>query len=585
MSDCGSDAPSDGDFDDDFHIRDDSMAEEFVDEAWAHMSAKDVARLRYVYLRRFFVRDRGSSQRVMDAIHDMRGGAKKIDDISAPVHQMFLRFMELADSVHDFGSERQVRLVMQVLRVTEADFPWILVEDGAGVVDRVRLTIADVLSYDALVTKLSGTTSLYFGDLEMESPFWKLDYRPLVFHPPKHPVAVGDMFVRLQDHKRGLSPAAPVEVPVFSEKHTVREYLDIVRRFMAAPAEPPKRAVHMRGHFECAEVIATKDAGANTYVQKIEQIADTCDTMRHRFGGDACFMADANQPLAKFLLSYRLIDRKIYRKLKLGAFVSAIPELKKYMCQSWRSVACDAGLLDGAGHNEIDALLKKPTGNVFGRNTVVQVRLGGCRGPEPYDFRQTSYSYTAISPYIRDASRKILGPDGAVMDEMNVTKEVRNRRWNDQHEVYSTGIVATSMSGCFSKDGGLRRPEETEYIARWLALKRAGDWGQVEHCQANGLVFVTHDRFAFMYAVARDVPAILFVGSSCHGCFVYSYVMFSSARGREGLASFDAVLRADREPAVARGGAIPGRIPLIVTIVAMAVFGSLTGTTGCGCPP
>jgi hypothetical protein len=567
-----SDDDDDGDFDEDFHICDDSMAEEFVNDAWVHMSEKDIVYLRYVYLRRFVKKDLDSSQKIIDAMYDMKGGAKKIDDISDPIMRMFLRFMELVDSVHDYDSERQVQLLMQVLHITETDFPWVLVENGKGVVSKVQLTIADVLSYDDLMTKLTCTTSIYFGDLQMESPFWKLDYRPLVFYPPKHPVTVEEMFSRLHDHRSSLNPVAPVQIPQFDEKYTAQQYIAIIRRFMAKPVDTKRQDVNMRSHFECTEVIARKEEPF-TIIQKIQQIADTCDTMRHKFGGDACFMADANQPLAKFLLSYRLIDRKIFKKLKLEAFVEAIPEIKKYMCQDWRSLACDASLLDGAGHNEIDALLKKQTGNVFNKDAAVQVHLGGCQGPEPYNFQQTSYEYTAISPNIQDKSRTILGPNGEVLDEMNLTKEVKNKKWNKQHEVYSNGIVATSMSGCFSKDGSLKSLKDTEYITRWLALKRAGDWGQVEHCQANGIVFVTHDRFAFMYAVLRDVPAILFVGSSCHGCFVYSYVMYSSTRGRDNLKSFDDILKADREPEMI-GGASLAYIPLIVTTVAMAFVGS-----------
>ena len=49
MSDHDSDDEYDADFDEDFHICDDSMAEAFVNDAWAHMSEKDIAFLRYVY--------------------------------------------------------------------------------------------------------------------------------------------------------------------------------------------------------------------------------------------------------------------------------------------------------------------------------------------------------------------------------------------------------------------------------------------------------------------------------------------------------------------------------------------------------
>ena len=38
-----------------------------------------------------------------------------------------------------------------------------------------------------------------------------------------------------------------------------------------------------------------------------------------------------------------------------------------------------------------------------------------------------------------------------------------------------------------------------------VALKRAGDWGQVEHCRRYNKVFVTGDRLAAMYAWYRGI--------------------------------------------------------------------------------
>ena len=39
-------------------------------------------------------------------------------------------------------------------------------------------------------------------------------------------------------------------------------------------------------------------------------------------------------------------------------------------------------------------------------------------------------------------------------------------------------------------------------------LKRAGDWGQVEHCVKYNKVFVTSDKLAAMYAYYRNVRFI-----------------------------------------------------------------------------
>lgn len=53
--------------------------------------------------------------------------------------------------------------------------------------------------------------------------------------------------------------------------------------------------------------------------------------------------------------------------------------------------------------------------------------------------------------------------------------------------------------------------------ASLYSLKRAGDWGQVEHCVRYRKIFVTRDKLAALYAMYRRVP------------FIYmSIIMFST---------------------------------------------------------
>ena len=46
-----------------------------------------------------------------------------------------------------------------------------------------------------------------------------------------------------------------------------------------------------------------------------------------------------------------------------------------------------------------------------------------------------------------------------------------------------------------------------------LAVKRAGDWGMIQHCKEHGMIFMTADRFAALYAAYRGV-CVLFVKAS-----------------------------------------------------------------------
>ena len=61
-----------------------------------------------------------------------------------------------------------------------------------------------------------------------------------------------------------------------------------------------------------------------------------------------------------------------------------------------------------------------------------------------------------------------------------------------------------------------RRPSPFEACSQQLrhAIKRAGDWGQVEHAKRYGKVFVTADKMAAMYAWYREVPFMFTRGST-----------------------------------------------------------------------
>jgi hypothetical protein len=64
-----------------------------------------------------------------------------------------------------------------------------------------------------------------------------------------------------------------------------------------------------------------------------------------------------------------------------------------------------------------------------------------------------------------------------------------------------------------------------------LALKNAGDWGQIEHCRQLGAVFVTCDKLAAFYAAYRNVPFMYinhhdYLQEGPKGSFLhYSFVM------------------------------------------------------------
>lgn len=68
------------------------------------------------------------------------------------------------------------------------------------------------------------------------------------------------------------------------------------------------------------------------------------------------------------------------------------------------------------------------------------------------------------------------------------------------------------------------------------AIKRAGDWGQIEHCKQKKLIFVTSDIVTALYAAYRDVPVFL-VKHDTHTKnqqVRFSFIMCGSEEARRG---------------------------------------------------
>ena len=110
-----------------------------------------------------------------------------------------------------------------------------------------------------------------------------------------------------------------------------------------------------------------------------------------------------------------------------------------------------------------------------------------------------------------------------------------------------------------------------------LALKNAGDWGQIEHCRQLGAVFVTCDKLAAFYAAYRNVPFMYVNHHDClqtgvKGAFVhYSFVM-SDKRVAPPPAIAAPPLAVSRWASM-RGGA--GLAVVNVALVAAVVIGAL----------
>lgn len=437
------------------------------------------------------------------------------------IYGKLFRFLEFVDSAHDFvdrlNVECMVPLLLHVLHLDpERDFPSVVGEDGK----RARLGISDVVSHKALLDKLTVSTTLYFGDEDLvgvECPVLGMDYRRVTFTKPSIPSL---------DFKDSDAVKA-----YFADDDTKTAYLNK----LATAYDDHRRKVFVDRldiqvvqNFSCREVFHVTDARVDDQIEEIQQICELCVEMTRRFGPKTAFVADTNKPMGKMLLSHTNLEAAVRKVLKEKKpwIKEVLEKLKNIVSQEWELLDCDACRADGATHT--GTVHDKATGNVFQDDSLVQIEFKGIKD-NAWKYLATSKKIDGV-PMVSDISR------GA--EEMGVEKIVENGyiKGTIVPEVYSVKKVQDELRKCFVMDSnfnvvGEKPLSETQWTARWLAMKRAGDWGQIEHCKINGATFVTHDKVAFMFAIVREVPSMLLIDDAevgkALGRIIYSYVMFA----------------------------------------------------------
>lgn len=440
------------------------------------------------------------------------------------------RFLEFVDSAHDFvgpkNASYMVPLLLQVLQLDpETDFPYVIGPDGS----KERLTVEDVIVHQTLLDKLTVSPSLYFGDdtVGIECPIAGKDYRRTVFKKPS------------------------VEGVDFKDKEQVLEYFkdpenkeSYVAKLTTAYDDHCKQVfvgrmgIQVANDCSCRTVFHVDDSSNDDRVEEINQICDLCVEMVDMFGTNTAFVVDTNKPMGTILLSYKNIDAATQKVLK-----EKVPRLKGLVPRSWEMLECDACRADGAPH--MGVVHEKATGQVFHEESLVKVEFKGCEGK--------GYKYVATSGTVSDTSRGF--------EEIGLEKVVQKGKSKGINvlEMYSVNRVLAELNRCLIRspegiESGVKPAEQTQWTARWLAMKRAGDWGQIEHCKNNGCAFVTHDKVAFMFAVVRDVPSFLLIDDAQlkDGCgrVIYSYVMYAKPATAQKLRSVVEILEDDEQSGV-----------------------------------
>lgn len=444
-----------------------------------------------------------------------KGGAMaSMEELDERLSKLF----ELRDSLHDFPNH--AGRVSAAVGMTAAELPFV----GSR-----QMTFGSVANYKRFTDDVTKHADLLFpradGEFDrLRSPLQGMDHRLVEFEHPEF---------------TGIMTYGATLISEY-EQHGLR----------AVRFDDPR--IPVGAIFESSEVWTLRRPDAETNViaheepqlVQMTQIAAACGMLAARFSETACFVLDANELLPRLLVAYEHMGVELLAKFRSADDDEVLQIVAECTSNQWAAVRCDATMADSATH--VGTTDARATGLVTHPRSRIRVTLGGCPS-------ESSYEYVAESD---DFTDPVLYSDA---DHFNTRKTVVGKQWRGFLEKYSKSETAAILQAHGSAPGN---------IARYLALKRAGDWGQIVYCRKRGAVFVTTDKPAFMHAVMLDACAWLVIVDNSYvkaGYVLYTFVTYTSDRARSSLMALGDV---PGHPGPARGG---GRLQMSYFAMAASV--------------
>jgi hypothetical protein len=203
--------------------------------------------------------------------------------------------------------------------------------------------------------------------------------------------------------------------------------------------------------------------------------------MRQVYGLDADFLIDSScSPLVTMILALRFIDKVFFERFQTDPDFSEFSKISENIfggAATWREPRlADANLFDSAYNATKFEYDDRETGIVINNNP--RIELGGL---------QVSSQGTASRARINDFELNLTSKQASKYFSINnIRNVIMGKLLNDpiNKKLYPLG------------ESGL------------YAVKRAGDWGQVENCRKYDKVFFTSDRLAALYAQFRGVKFV-----------------------------------------------------------------------------
>ena len=401
------------------------------------------------------------------------------DDVSAMDIKPY-RVLQLADAIHDFADNSEDGDRREILRKDlSAVLPTmnIPIMPRSKTTVRRKITLADVADKSAFIEAMALNSTLDFGDGPMDNPLHGLDFeRNCYVHDSKKDET---MFAGYS--KRGLFHG--VETFCYGTRDTKETILRL------------QELLYMR--------------------DKIDEVFFFSPDSR-------AFIVDQNalpghpghERSPPFIIAWMLGFRNTIASILK---YHSVPDKDTSFSSFGKLYFCDASLHDGAKNTVATLSPLGNTGMVFHRDAKVRVTFDGVPTRTSYGLRIES-DECPIDIDDPASQRPSIAYDVNVSDGKYATDRETGR-----DTVFSTSKEAMRLVRAkFGKRNG----------AVALALKLAGDWGQVEHCKRLGdSVFVTCDKLAAFYAAYRNVPFMYinhhnYLQTGARGDFVhYSFVM------------------------------------------------------------
>ena len=230
---------------------------------------------------------------------------------------------------------------------------------------------------------------------------------------------------------------------------------------------------------------------------ELQEVAYMMARLHQEFGSSGSFLVESNVAgnlILEICFGIHNIDRALFRAFtanppcidwtdvsaKLRQFVET--ELGHAEPPAWKVVACDANIFD-AGDVAYGSMYRaEPTGNIFPAMCPFQVHLDGI------DLRHNTTNAT-------------------IHDNAGTQLAIQVNRRN-AHALSKTAIMDMMAGRVLASENKTYHKIRTLPVPTLLALKRAGDWGQAEHCARYGTILMTQDRLAAAYAMLRGVGCV-----------------------------------------------------------------------------